>query len=39
MGNEMLRRVVVFAYGEVPHKMCMADLITFSLNENHLSVV
>lgn len=31
--------VVVFGYGEMVHKMCMADLVPFSLNEKHLSVV
>lgn len=29
----------MFAYGEVLHRMRMADFITFSLNEKHLSVV
>lgn len=38
MGNEMLRSPLVFGYGEVVHKMCMADLTPFSLNEKHLSV-
>lgn len=34
MGNEMLS-LVVFGYGEVVHKMYVADLTPFSLNEKH----
>lgn len=39
MGNEMLRSLEVFGYGEVVHKMHMADLMPLSVNEKHLSVV
>lgn len=39
MGNEMLRSLVVFGYGEAVHKICMAELRPFSLNEKHLSLV
>lgn len=35
MGNKMLRSLVVFGYGEVVHKMSMAGLTPFSLNEKH----
>lgn len=35
MGNEMLRSLVVFGYGEVVHKMCVADLTPFSLHDKH----